>query len=312
MLANLLSRKSFFVEIILGIIFFCLVFFQSFYNQPVGFNWVGQLSFVVFVVSGYLFLKSSVLIKNSAFALFYYLIWVSIFSNINLETQVCVSFLFCTIMFWRMLYVEDHSKSKKYSFSVGFCLGVSVFAYPPSFYLIGLVLLNYFYLQTLNLRVVVLFFLGLILSLILGIQILYLTDYMYLIADFQKYLYRDIWSSSSIVVLLPILVMIIIAWLDHLSSASTQNIYKRHLYFLYFLYFVNWLVIIFFFAGENVNFLAVLGLPISVFLGRYTQFRVSALWKEFLLWTYAIVLLGFSFRGEIIEIYQDLLGNVRF
>jgi hypothetical protein len=58
--------------------------------------------------------------------------------------------------------------------------------------------------------------------------------------------------------------------------------------------------------------LTFLGLPIALFLTRFTQYRKSEKTKEVLLWLYLIIMAGFYFRIEIMEIYEDLLGNVSF
>jgi len=312
MLANLLSRKPFFVEIILGITFLSLFSLNIYQNYLFSEHLLNIIPFVLLILAGFIFFKTSKITKQSGFALFYYLGWMMVFSSLFLDIKICIAFLINTLMFWRMVHAEEHASSKKYSFDIGFCLGVSTFIYPPSILMLGLILVNYLYLQSLNLRILALFILGLIFPTILGVQILFLTDQMHWLVEFQSFFYRDFWSSNTIFILIPILILILISWFDHVSHASTQDINKRHIYFLFFLYFINWSTIIAIFGGENVNLLAILGFPISVFLGRFTQYQTSKIWKEIFLWIYLLTILGFYFRFEIGEFYQELLGNVRF
>lgn len=312
MLANLLSRKSIFIEIILGILFLGLFIWENIPFPRQISSVSGLISFGLMALVGFLFFKTSKLIKTSGFAIFYYLIWCFVFSDISFEPRIAISFLISTILFWRMVHAEEIANSKKFPFDVGFLLGISAFVYPPSLFLLGIIFFNYLYLQSLNLRIFVLFVLGFIFPILIGIETLFLMDKMYLIEDFQKQFCIDFWNNLEVIALLPILALIIGAWIDHVAHSSTQDINKRHIYFLFFLYFINWIVITIIFAGENVNYIAILGFPIAVFLGRYTQYLTSKTWQEVVLWIYTAFLIGFYFRVEISKFYQELLGNVRF
>lgn len=312
MLANLLSRKSIFIEIILGLAFLSLFLVDSY---PISMDWTvlsGLISYILMVAVGFIFFKTSKLIKTSGFAIFYYLIWCFVFSKISLEPRISISFLISTVLFWRMVHAEEIANSKKFSFDVGFLLGISAFVYPPSLFLLSIIFFNYLYLQSLNLRVFVLFVLGFIFPILLGLEVLFLTDQMYWVVNFQKQFCIDFWKNLEVIALIPILILIISAWVDHVAHSTTQDINKRHIYFLFFLYFINWLVISVIFAGINVNYIAILGFPIAVFLGRYTQYLNSKTWQEVILWVYAIFMIGFYFREQIVAFYQDLLGNVSF
>lgn len=313
MLVKLLSGKSFFIQIILGILFL-LLFANQFYSQKLIFedDFVGVTAFILTAVLSYLFFLTSKLFKGAGLPLWFFIIWFFVFSGISTDSRISVSLLLCTILFWRMVHAEERSDSKNYAFDVGICLSVSSFFYPPSLFLIGLILFNYLYMQSLNFRVMLLFTLGFILPLAVGLQIVYLTDNMHWLNEIKEYFYIEFWSNADVIALIPVALFIILTWFDHVSHSGTQDINKRHIYFLFFLYFINWLIILIIFAGENLNLLVILGLPISVFLSRYVQYMHSKIWKEVILWGFLAVMAGFYFREEIIEIYNDLLGNVAF
>lgn len=312
MLAKLLSGKSFFIQIILGILFFIL-FLGNFYrdSQLLGNIW-GIAAFSAVVVICYLFFLSSKLFKSAGIPLWFFIIWAFVFSGIAADTKVSVSLFVCTVLFWRMVHAEEKSDSKSYAFDVGICLSISAFFYPPSIFLIVLVLFNYLYMQSLNFRIVLLFCLGFILPLATALQILYLTDNTIWLAEIREYFYIDFWKSIEVLSLIPIGLLIVLVWFDHVSHSQTQDINKRHIYFLFFLYFINWIIILAIFGGNHVNLLAIIGLPVSVFLGRYVQYQSSSVWKEVILWGFLAIMAGFYFREEIVEIYMDLLGNVAF
>lgn len=313
MLVKLLSGKSFFIQIILGILFLIL-FINQFYNGKLSFSgdFVGVTSFLLIIVLSYLFFLTSKLFKSAGLPFWFFIIWIFVFSGIATDSKVSVSLLVCTILFWRMVHAEERSDSKNYAFDVGICLSISSFFYPPSICLIGLILFNYLYMQSLNFRVMLLFILGFILPLAVGLQIVYLTDNMHWLDEIREYFHIDFWSTSDVISLIPVGLLILVTWFDHVSHSGTQDINKRHIYFLFFLYFINWLIILIVFGGKNLNLLAVLGLPVSVFLARYVQYLNSKIGKEIIVWGFLVVMTAFYFRKEIMEIYNDLLGNVAF
>lgn len=313
MLAKLLSGKSFFIQIILGLLFIVL-FTNQFLQGRLTFDndYVGVTSFLLVVILSYLFFLTSKLFKSAGLPFWFFVIWIFVFSGIANESKISVSLFVCTILFWRMIHAEEKSDSKNYAFDVGICLSISSFFYPPSIFLIVLILFNYLYMQSLNFRVMLLFTLGFVLPLAVGLQLVYLTGNTHWFAEIREYFYIDFWHNWDIISLIPVGLLLILTWFDHVSHSGTQDINKRHIYFLFFLYFINWLIILIIFGGKNLNLLAVLGLPVSVFLARYVQYMNSKAWKEVVLWGFLAVMAGFYFREEVAEIYLDLLGNVAF
>lgn len=312
MLANILSKKSFFVQIILGIAFF-IIFFGKLYQEGVLLeNISGIIAYPVYIIICSFFFSTSKLFKTSGYPFWFFIIWVTVFSPIVDDWRFVVSLIFCTILFWRMIRSEEKSESRNYAFDVGICLSIAVFFYPPSIFLIVFILFNYLYMQSLNLRVILLFTLGFIFPLAIGLQLLYLTgklDWLYAV---QNALYFSLWTYTNLLWLIPVGLLVMIAWIDHLSHSGTQDINKRHIYFLCFLYFLNWLIILILFGGKDIGRLMAISLPLAVFLGRYVQYQSSAVWREIMLWIFLATLAGFYFRYEIMKIYDDLLGNVVF
>lgn len=312
MLAKLLSGKSFFIHFILGSLFIFLFLGKIYGSETHEVNFWGIAAFLATVIATFLFFINSKLFKSAGFPFWFFIIWIFVFSGIANDHRISTSLLVCTLLFWRMVHAEEKADSKTYAFDVGICLSISSFFYPPSILLIGLILFNYLYMQSLNLRVIILFSLGFILPLAVGIQVLYLTENMIWLNEIQAYFYIDFWKNSDVLALIPIGLLIIIAWLDHLAHSGTQDINKRHIYFLFFLYFINWLIILILFGGNQIDLLAVLALPISVFCARFVQYKENFALKEIILWGFLAILAGFYFREELTEIYTDLLGNVAF
>lgn len=311
MLTNLLSRKSFFSQIFLTFLFIVLFFIV---NYPFDLNTdtsIGLFFTALTWIISIVFFNRSNLIKQPGIALFYFLIWSCVFSDIGFDFRMSISFFASTLIFLRLLQAERRPENKKFLFDIGLLLSLSAFFYPPSLFLLFFLIFCFLYKQTINLRSFLLFVIGLTLPLLLGAQILFLLDKQEWFEAYRNSFQIQLWQNN-ISALIPVGILIIFAWIDHLSNLTTQNINKRHFYFLGFLYFWNWILILFFYGHDQMYSLAFLALSIAIFLTRITQYQRSKIIREVFLWVYLLAMLGFYFRNDILNIYQDLLGNVSF
>lgn len=311
MLVNLLSRNSNFVQIVFCALFLALFSFGLF-QQVV--DWklvVGVLFFLLSILVSVLFFNNSNLIKVPSFAVLFFLSWVFVFSDIYLDYKISISLLSSTLIFWRLLLAERRPENKKFLFDIGLLISLSGLFYPPSFLMFFFLLFTFIYKQTVTLRGVILFVVGISLPLIVGSQVLFLIDRVDWLIEFKNDFELNYWKTS-ILGLIPIGILILIAWMDHFASVTSQDVNKRHYYFLAFLYFINWIVILSLYGGENLNLMVFLGFPIAIFLTRVVQYQKNQKVKELFLWLYLAFITAFYFRSEISEFYQDLLGNVSF
>lgn len=311
MLVNLLSRNSNFVQIVFCALFLALFSFGLF-QQVV--DWelvVGVLFFLLSILFSVLFFNNSNLIKVPSFAVLFFLSWVFVFSDIYLDYKISISLLSSTLIFWRLLLAERRPENKKFLFDIGLLISLSGLFYPPSFLMFFFLLFTFIYKQTVTLRGVILFVVGISLPLIVGSQVLFLIDRVDWLVEFKNDFELNYWKTS-ILGLIPIGILILIAWMDHFASVTSQDVNKRHYYFLAFLYFINWIVILSLYGGENLNLMVFLGFPIAIFLTRVVQYQKNQKVKELFLWLYLAFITAFYFRSEISEFYQDLLGNVSF
>lgn len=311
MLVNLLSRNSNFVQIVFCALFLALFLFGIF-QQVV--DWelvVGVLFFLLSILVSVLFFNNSNLIKVPSFAVLFFLSWVFVFSDIYLDYKISISLLSSTLIFWRLLLAERRPENKKFLFDIGLLISLSGLFYPPSFLMFFFLLFTFIYKQTVTLRGVILFVVGISLPLIVGSQVLFLIDRVDWLVEFKNDFELNYWKTS-ILGLIPIGILILIAWMDHFASVTSQDVNKRHYYFLAFLYFINWIVILSLYGGGNLNLMVFLGFPIAIFLTRVVQYQKNQKVKELFLWLYLAFITAFYFRSEISEFYQDLLGNVSF
>lgn len=311
MLVNLLSRNSNFVQIVFCALFLALFSFGLF-QQVV--DWelvVGVLFFLLSILFSVLFFNNSNLIKVPSFAVLFFLSWVFVFSDIYLDYKISISLLSSTLIFWRLLLAERRPENKKFLFDIGLLISLSGLFYPPSFLMFFFLLFTFIYKQTVTLRGVILFVVGISLPLIVGSQVLFLIDRVDWLVEFKNDFELNYWKTS-VLGLIPIGILILIAWMDHFASVTSQDVNKRHYYFLAFLYFINWIVILSLYGGGNLNLMVFLGFPIAIFLTRVVQYQKNQKVKELFLWLYLAFITAFYFRSEISEFYQDLLGNVSF
>ena len=311
MLVNLLSRNSNFVQIVFCALFLALFSFGLF-QQVV--DWelvVGVLFFLLSILFSVLFFNNSNLIKVPSFAVLFFLSWVFVFSDIYLDYKISISLLSSTLIFWRLLLAERRPENKKFLFDIGLLISLSGLFYPPSFLMFFFLLFTFIYKQTVTLRGVILFVVGISLPLIVGSQVLFLIDRVDWLVEFKNDFELNYWKTS-ILGLIPIGILILIAWMDHFASVTSQDVNKRHYYFLAFLYFINWIVILSLYGGGNLNLMVFLGFPVAIFLTRVVQYQKNQKVKELFLWLYLAFITAFYFRSEISEFYQDLLGNVSF
>lgn len=309
MFVKLLSRKSNFLQIGLSILFLVLFFTRVY---PLSLDWQSVLGIFCFLSAlgiSYLFLNHSNLVSAPSLSFWYILTWAFVFSDIALDYKLSIALLCSTLIFLRLIVVEKKSENKKFLFDVGLLLSIATFCFPPTLFLFGFLLITYFYKQNVNLRGFLLFIIGLLLPLVLGLQILYIVGQVDWLTNYQDAFILDFWKYS-VWGLLPVGLLILMSWFDHLTNLTKQDINKRHNYFISFLYFVNFLLILIFFGGNKIELLMFLGLPISVFLSRLTYYQPTRLRKEVLIILFLLTMVGFFFRTEVLEIYESLLGNV--
>lgn len=311
MLLKLLSQKSILFQFLWGLLFLGLIYLNLNSLEPNWQSFTAVLLLIFSVLICLLFYIHSNLFRNIGVALWFLLIWTVVFSGICSDWKICFSLFFCTLMVRSWLSGEDKKSSKRFLFDSGALLMLSAIFYPPSLFLAGFLFVTYPYVQNISLKGILMLILGMLVPLIIGIQILFVSDQTEIINSYSTAFYLNFWQSTSLI-LIPVGLIILVSWTNHLLNFSTQDINKRQKYFLTFIYFINWIIILALFGGEQQNLLIFLGLPVSIFLSRFVQYLNSDKYKEIWLWLYATVMAAFFFRIQIYEIFDNLLGNVSF
>src|SRR5690625_7055102 len=119
--------------------------------------------------------------------------------------------------------------------------------------------------QNVTLRRIIFFVFGISLPLIVGSQVLFLIDRVDWLVEFKNDFELNYWKTS-VLGLIPIGILILIAWMDHFASVTSQDVNMRHYYFLAFLYFINWILIILLYGDVYLNLMVFLGFLITYIL----------------------------------------------
>ncbi|MDD3458264.1 MAG: DUF6427 family protein [Weeksellaceae bacterium] len=311
MLVKILSQKSFLFQFFLGSAFLALLFLNIKPVEPTLYGISGIVLLLLTALIFHLFYTYSNLISQPTFGLWFYMIWLLVFSKISTDLPMTASLFITTIMFWRWISTTNTDENKRILFDSGFLLTTSTLLYPPSIFLILFLLISYMYTHTIGLKSILLLLIGMLLPVLIGIQLFYLTGHAEYLSDFGAFLRPNVWESPA-TALIPLGILLLLCWLNHLRNFSMQNIYKRHKYFLTFVYFVNWLLILIFYGGDNPLSLMFLGLPVSIFMSIFVQHTESNRKKEFWLWIYAVLMAVYFFSNELLSLYNSILGDVSF
>lgn len=311
MLVKLLSQKSFLLQFFLGILFLALLFLGLSPFQPDLYSITAITLLLLTAVICLLFYNHSNLIKTPGFGLWFYLIWMLMFPNITDDLKLTLSLLISSVLLYRWTSAAGPGENRRILFETGFLISVSALLFPPSFFLIGFVLIAYPYTQPLSLKGILLLLIGLTFPGLICLQLAYLTGNIQSVFNYSDVFDLNFWNSE-VWALVPVGLMILISWFDHISNFGTQNINKRHKYFLIFIYFINWLVILILFGGDRTDLLMFLGFPVSIFLSRFVQYASHTGKKESWLWIFAAAAAVFVFEDRLIGLYSQILGDVSF
>lgn len=310
MLDKILSGKSFFVQLFFGLFF--LVFFSIQVHDKLC-GWEGVVSATSFLLASavlVLYSINSQLVRPNGITLWFLLFWLLTFCGIVTDYKLSLAFLFSSLLFWRFLFAQQNPEQQNIVFEIGILASITCYFYPPAAILSGLILVNYLYFQF-SFRAILLYIIGFTLPLTIGVQISYLYSDLDWVLDFQSAFCFNYWTDF-IPGLIPVGLLILFSWIDHLAHSAIQDINKRQLYFFTFWYFIIWLIIMALFGGTNKNLLIFVALPVTIFLSRFTQYQSSDVLKNLILWLYLISMVTCYFQDQLTTLFQDLLGNVAF
>jgi len=314
MLVNLLAKRNFFVQFFIIFLFFGLgaTNFNSFYLNKLEIIGIGlSLLTILFVV--YTDTKND-LISTSSYTTWFYMLLIMPCLVQMLDYRLSGSLLLITYITSRLFYFEVDNTERFEAFDIGAFLGFAILLNPPLL-ILGVVILGYFLsLRAIDSSIFLLSILGLLVPLLLFVQISYLLDFEFVIDYYKETLMFNYYSFDiKQVFLIPIIALVIIAFLDYLKNVNKEPVHIKRIFVLLFLMIIALIITSALFGGSNISYLAYFALLVMILFSKYFNNKKPQLnWlKETILWGYLICMLFYNFYDRIPRIYS-LITDVSF
>lgn len=309
MLSNILGQKQIFISVLLFILFY-VGFFSI--NSDFEFNLFSGLSllFVSFIaILGIVFARQILFLKKSQYFSFFILAWLLIFTA-NLQDISFYSGLFFLYLVFLSILATDYLNLNFLSpFDVGLFTAIAVILHPPFYIFLGFILLHYLFLSKTQFRQLLGCFLGILTTSLLYIEVIYLTDNTDVFLVWQDELSLTYsFYQSNLLYLVPILFLLLIAFLDYTNHLNQKTPVVKQLYFSTILFSVFSTIYILFYSGDFYYSFTLLFLPIGLLLSNYMVYHKKLLRKELFLWVFIVflILFAYKFSFNTPEVFKNL------
>lgn len=312
MLDKLLSKKLFFIQIIiivftsgLGIL---LVNTDSYLQRY-------SIAIALFAFNWYLivsYFNEDQSLKENNYAIWFYSIWMIPFTQFFIDYRFAFALLLMNWVMIKVLQYEDDKNDVRSAFEIGLFLVTASFFLPPIAYLYPILLVYFLSLRSINSSIYWMYFVGFAIPILAIVQILYLLDYTFMFDYYTERFMLDFaqWNNY-FVLLMPILVVLILAIIDHIMNQNKQSANRKRMYILMIGFLMFWLVLFFLFNAQSTYYLAFLALPMSIMLGKYVKHRKSNfnIYKNAILIGFLVLMILYTFLNKMPKIYS-LFGEV--
>jgi hypothetical protein len=314
MLANLLAKRNFFVQILLITLFFGLGAsnFNSIYLNKLEIIGLG-LSILTILYVWYVDYQNS-LVSSSSYTTWFYMLWIMPCLALLLDFRVSGSLLLVTYIITKLIYFEVDNTVKYEAFDIGAFLGFAILLNPPLF-ILGLVILGYFIsLRSIDSSIFTLAILGLLVPILVFVQVSYLLDFDFLIDYYHDALLLDYFRLDiKQIFLVPVVIFIVVSFLDYVKNVNKEPVHIKRIFLLLFLIVIALTITSALFGGAQLAFLSFFGFIFMILFSKYFSNKKPQLnWlKETILWGYLICMLFYNFYDRIPRIYS-LITDVSF
>lgn len=270
MYSNSSPRKYFFLILGLFIIFFG-VFFYFFNAQRENefFFWeIFAISCLSFIINVAVIVSLNFKSKTKLLALaIYTLLFLSCLQEFGSITLGIV-YLLLSIVTLLVLGILPMSSSLKY-FNIGMLVTISSFLYFPVAILIILffIVAVLYYEQRINISQ---YLAGVLVTLVLIIEIMYLIDHFYMIIDWITHFgFPRFHFEYQIPILIILFFILIYGFVNQYTNKNeTHDLKVLNGYSILLLYLLSWIIIYAFFMGENYGLLLFVSFPISLIVSK--------------------------------------------
>ena len=312
MLDKLLSNRVFFIQIIiifvasaLGILLINTDSYLQRYSIALG----------LFVVNWYLvvnYFNEDKSIKENNYTIWFYGLWMIPFIHYFIDYRFAIALILMNYVMIKVLEFENEKNDVRSAFDIGLFLAIAAIFLPPILILFPVLMVYFLTLRSIDRSIFWMYFIGFSIPILGYAQVIYLLDYQFLVEYYTERLTVDMlqWNNYYIL-LIPILLVLILAIVDHIMNQNKQAANRKRMYILMIGFLAFWITIFVLYNGVYNYYLAFLALPMSVMLGKYIKHRKAThlTYKNIVLIGFLVLMLLYTFLHKMPKIYS-LFGEV--
>lgn len=299
---KLLSKESniFSIPIYIGFLLFIVIAFNV-----LDFIAIGSISATITfagIALGYFLFNKIDLTYQTHLPLFLYTFFVFALYPGNLDIGLSIALL--TNSFLLLILTSDNEDiNKKFYVLAGVILAINYFFLPTTWPMAIFVIVHISSTSKKVLQNLFRLFFGMLIILLSYLGVMYLINYTtYNPENFPMVLDKPMKSFYPYTVLSPVILMIIVAVINHFQNYNKKSPLSRFKYTFLLLFSLAQLTTVILYMGGSHEYLLLLALPASIILSRYLRFLPKYWIKEFGLWLIIVCLIFFK-----IATYYDLI-----
>lgn len=306
MLDNILSNKLFFVQILimLGASLLGILLINP---QEIPDRYV--LGIGTFVLNWYMiarYCREDESLKENSYTIWFFSVWMISFVPFYFDYRLGITFLLMNYVMIHCFGFENEKNDPKNAFDIGFFYAISCMFLPQLILFFPLLFVYFLSLYAINKNIGWIFLIGFILPILGLVQIAYLLDFDFLLPHFtQQIMLKGVAWRYEYLLLLPVVVVLILAFIDHFIHENKQAANRKRMYILLLAFMIISLIIFGLYSGTETYFLAFLAMPISVMMAKYVKHRKPehTTYRNVLLIGFLVCMLFFAFIDKMPKIY---------
>ncbi|MDO5509081.1 MAG: DUF6427 family protein [Weeksellaceae bacterium] len=298
MLTKILKENRIFVSILLLLVWAALVFWDSlqpaipYATMPQAIMLIALGTWAVLQSRGAAFLK-----KQHFFIFFFlllHLFWVRDWSQLSFFA----GYIFMQFCLLQILLPSSTGGTVLNAFDIGFFATIATLFHPPLWVFLVFILLYYILWGSVQIRLLIIYILGILATLIIAAQVVILTD-SYAVLDHIKSGLQPSFLpfSSAFYWQIPLILAGIYAIADYISHFNVHSEEKKHIHFHASILFLFGVAYIFLYSTLPGN-LWMLILPTALFLANLTS-KIQWIRAEIILWALLLTTVLYHFHSYI-------------
>ncbi len=311
MLSKILGQKQIFITVILFFLFLTGIL-GVLTNYTLNL-WQGiSLSLLCFTaILSITFAREILFLKKTQYFSFFLLGWLFTFTS-NLNDLSFFAGMFFLYVIFLSLQSSDYFGNEFLSpFDLGFFSGVAVILHPPLWIFTVFLIVHYILISRTQPRNLLSVLIGLLTIIILGFELLLLTDNWSLMNEWKQGFAFSFYSfHPKMFYLIPIGLMLLIAVTDYSRHLIKKSPHKKQLFFNTLLFGLFSLIYIFLYSGKETNSITLLAFPVALLFSNFVIYEKNSLRKELFLGGFIVFLTLFTLNPSFNM--PEFLKNIKF